>query len=70
MQQFWYIWSIEHNAWWGDNGHGYFDCIDDAGIFTQEEAMRIITDANINLDLLNCPNEARVPMPIEIEEAP
>jgi hypothetical protein len=54
-----YIWSIEHNAWWKPNGYGYTTDINQAGIYNQEEAYKIIHAANICCT--NNPKETLVP---------
>lgn len=35
------IWSDEHRAWWGPNGHGYFTEIGSAGIYDIEKAFQL-----------------------------
>jgi hypothetical protein len=41
------IWSFEHDAWWRPGSWGYTTELEDAGHFTQAEAEKIVTDANI-----------------------
>ena len=41
-----YIWSIEHNAWWGPAEWGYKQHVRDAGLYSKEEAYRIVKRAN------------------------
>lgn len=58
----WFIWSIEHNAWWGENHRGYVEDIRFAGRYSYEEAMQIVYGANINMrqDFNAKPYEAMV----------
>ncbi len=42
----WLIFSIEQNAWWGWNSNGYTSNYQEAGLYTYEEAIRIVKDAN------------------------
>ncbi len=42
----WLIWSIEHNAWWAPNQHGYRTSREQAGRYTYEEALEIVRGAN------------------------
>lgn len=44
-EKFW-IWSIEHNAWWRPMERGYTHEIQDAGIYTKEKAVEICFHAN------------------------
>ena len=57
------IWSIQHQAWWKPSRSGYCAYIKSAGLYTLEEAIEIVLDANIHVvDLLE-PDEAIVPVP-------
>lgn len=40
------IWSIEHQAWWRANSHGYADSLVDAGVYDEAEARDILERAN------------------------
>lgn len=39
------IWSNEHGAWWGPNGHGYTTGLETAGRYSKERAERIAQSA-------------------------
>jgi hypothetical protein len=41
------IWSIEHDAWWRPGGHGYTRELEQAGHYSEGEARKIVTRANI-----------------------
>lgn len=55
-----YIWSLEHDAWWGPNQSGYVQDKSNAGIYTEQVALEIVIGANKYLP--NRPNEAMVPI--------
>lgn len=42
----WYIWSLEHDAWWRADSNGYTEKLEEAGIYETKEATRIVHDAN------------------------
>ncbi len=42
----WFVWSFEHNAWWGPNHCGYYTEVRAAGLYTEAEAKKIEADAN------------------------
>lgn len=42
----WFVWSFEHNAWWGPNRGGYYTEVRAAGLYTEKEAMEIVRSAN------------------------
>jgi hypothetical protein len=46
MTQLFVIWSIEHNAWWAPNRHGYVRDVIRAGRYAQSEAREIVDAAN------------------------
>lgn len=46
MEREWAIWSEEHKAWWRPDSCGYSQSIRNAGRYTEEEAQRIIRNAN------------------------
>ncbi len=54
----WLIWSIEHSGWWKPNSNGYTKKREEAGLYTFEEAKRIVKSANIHLH--DVPNEAMI----------
>lgn len=59
------IWSIEHNAWWRANSHGYTRDLADAGVYLYSEALQILQGANIAMHhghRMHGPNEAIVPI--------
>jgi hypothetical protein len=41
------IWSIEHDAWWRPAEIGYTRVLGEAGLYEQEDAARIVRQANI-----------------------
>lgn len=54
----WLIWSIEHNAWWASNSRGYTEIRENAGVYSYEDALKIVESANINEN--DIPNEAMI----------
>lgn len=40
------IWSNEHTAWWAPNRHGYTQDRRRAGIYDEDEAFKIVEQAN------------------------
>lgn len=46
MKEKFYIWSLEHNAWWKPNSCGYCHDISSAGIYSFAEATAIVKSAN------------------------
>lgn len=56
------IYSREHNAWWRAGGAGYTRFPAEAGLYTLEEAFRIVNDANEFLDPEAGPNEFAYPV--------
>jgi hypothetical protein len=51
-----YIQSYEHQygdfiAWWGKRRSGYVQCLEDAGLYTEEEAKEICHSANLGRDI-------------------
>lgn len=63
----WLIWSIEHGAWWKPDRNGYTSKFKEAGRYTYEEALELVTHANWNLWNLDKAkgNKARNNMPYE-----
>lgn len=55
---FWLIWSLEHEGWWGPNHNGYLKERRSAGLYSFDEALKIVKDANIGLHEI--PNEAMI----------
>lgn len=54
----WYVWSMEHSAWWGPHHEGYFISRTDAGLYSYEEAKNICRTANQYLK--DVPHEAMI----------
>jgi hypothetical protein len=64
-----YIWSNEHNAWWGKNCRGYTSQIELAGTYTFEQALATCNGANYDWDMdrkNKIPNE----LPVHVNIAP
>lgn len=36
------IWSFEHEAWWGPQERGYTNLLEHAGLYTAQDAGRIV----------------------------
>lgn len=51
------IWSFEHDAWWKENHRGYTPHLDEAGIYSKDEAAKIVENANKFLNEGEKPNE-------------
>jgi hypothetical protein len=49
----WVVWSFEHDAWWKPGGWGYTPALDEAGHFTELEALRIEHHANFPLRVIH-----------------
>jgi len=47
QNQNYYIWSIEHQAWWKQAWRGYTAYIAEAGVYDRLEANAILSDANL-----------------------
>jgi hypothetical protein len=60
--EFYYIWSHEHQGWWGDNRMGYVTDIRNAGLYSWEEGKDIVREANKYRGHKEAPYEALVPM--------
>lgn len=56
--EMYYIWSIEHGAWWKPQEHGYTKIKSEAGLYYREEAIRICESANCYTS--DVPNEAMI----------
>jgi hypothetical protein len=54
----WFIWSIEHNAWWRPNAQGYTQDKKEAGLYPYLQALKIVLEANAYTK--NTPNEAMI----------
>lgn len=50
-----YIWSLEHEAWWRPERNGYTTDVNEAGLYTREQA------ADITLDVIPPGTEIAVP---------
>jgi len=55
----WLVWSIEHTAWWREDGRGYTPHRQEAGRYTYDQACKIVSRANYNLDY-RFPDEAMI----------
>lgn len=55
----WYIWSMEHNAFWAPNRSGYTVRRDSAGTYSYADATEIVRNANYGRDI-NLPHEAMI----------
>lgn len=42
-----YIWSVEHNAWWRPHERGYTQSVAEAGVYHEARAKEIVKSANI-----------------------
>lgn len=58
MEKSFLIWSIEHGAWWKPAHRGYTEKRKEAGMYSFEEACKIVKTANIGL--YDVPNEAMI----------
>ena len=56
----WIIWSIEHNRYWKAGEMGYTFDRKEAGVYTFDEALRIVTNAN-QFCAESDPHEAMIP---------
>jgi hypothetical protein len=54
----WFIWSIEHGAWWKPRHNGYTELLSEAGLYKYREALKIVEGANIGLH--DEPHEAMI----------
>lgn len=55
------IWSNEHKAWWGHGHSGYTNRIENAGHYSEKEALEICNGANYSWDEDTLPNELPIP---------
>lgn len=60
MDKKWRIWSIEHGAWWGPAWRGYVLNKTKAGLYSYEEALKIVRGANKHRREDQVPNEAMI----------
>ncbi len=58
-----FIWSFEHRAWWKADWRGYSTNFDEAGKYTQEEALKICSQANYSL-ASGLINESMIPITV------
>ena len=57
--EYFYIWSVEHNQWWGVQACGYVKDITRAGRYPRAKAIEICQQANFNgID--------EIPVPVEL----
>lgn len=59
MNKYW-IYSLEHRAYWAPDAQGYTTHIEEAGVYTHEQAIQIVTNANYSLG--QPPDEAMIPV--------
>lgn len=59
------IWSIEHRAWWRPNHLGYTQHIEQAGMYSRDDAMAVVDGATFQWSK-TVPNE----LPVRIEDLP
>lgn len=64
MNQEFYIWSFEHDAWWAPNENGYVEDFHAAGKYPLDRAVEIVKSANysFNHGYAEMPNEAMIPV--------
>lgn len=58
MKEKWLIYSTEHRAWWKPDWNGYTTKRKEAGLYSFEEACRVVENANIGLH--DVPNESMI----------
>jgi hypothetical protein len=58
-----YIWSMEHTAWWRANSNGYTTSIDEAGKYSRAECDKLLFHANWgSFKTKTAPHEAMIPV--------
>lgn len=57
---YWLIWSNEHKAWWKSNEAGYTNDKAEAGVYTFEQACKIVYGANEHRGDKEFPFEAMI----------
>lgn len=57
-----WIWSNEHGKWWGENHHGYTDCLELAGVYSHADAAAILEKANIGIATGRVMKEYAIPV--------
>lgn len=64
-ENYFYIWSWEHDSWWAPNRRGYVENIRNAGKYSYADAIEICTGANFGFARHNdkMPYEGMVPVP-------
>lgn len=45
LNDIYFVWSVEHNGWWGPGHRGYVNGLKHAGEYTRDEALKICADA-------------------------
>lgn len=55
----WYIWSMEHNAFWASNSYGYTRHRQSAGLYSYAKATDIVKNGNYGAPD-DKPNEAMI----------
>ena len=49
-----YIWSMEHNAWWNPDSAGYTTLLSHAGLYTKQQADLIVLSCMKNRNIDEC----------------
>lgn len=54
------IWSNEHRSWWAPHSRGYTKNITQAGLYSQDEATKIVAEATMGQWLDKVPDEIAI----------
>lgn len=65
-EEMYLVWSNEHRAWWRPNSQGYAKSIEDAGVYTREEAMDIARTSRNGWTVDHTPDE----IPVAVADIP
>ena len=66
MREPYLVWSNEHHAWWRPNSRGYAKSIEDAGVYSREEAMDIAGTSRNGWTVDHTPDE----IPVAVSDIP
>lgn len=66
MREPYLVWSNEHHAWWRPNSQGYAKSIEDAGVYSREEAMDIARTSRNGWTVDHTPDE----IPVAVADIP